>query len=95
VQWWSDVGRSDIAMVGGKNASLDELIDQLRDAGSSVPGGLRRWQRITGSSSKPTILPGNSPGSSMNCRTTGAKDAETLKSYRLKKTAYGQKIQTA
>ena len=33
VQWWSDVGRSDIAMVGGKNASLDELIDQLRDAG--------------------------------------------------------------
>jgi len=51
VQWWSAVGRSAIAMVGGKNASLDEMIDQLRDAGSSVPGGVATtatdyWQLI-------------------------------------------------
>jgi pyruvate,water dikinase len=35
----SELGRADIAVVGGKNASLGEMIGKLRDAGIRVPGG--------------------------------------------------------
>src|SRR3989441_10343524 len=51
VQWLSDVGRSDITTVGGKNASLGEMINKLREAGISVPSGFATtaaayWQLI-------------------------------------------------
>jgi pyruvate,water dikinase len=35
----SRVGRSDVALVGGKNASLGEMIQNLAAAGLRVPGG--------------------------------------------------------
>jgi pyruvate,water dikinase len=49
VRWFSDLGRTDTAIVGGKNASLGEMVCKLRDAGINVPGGyattaLAYWQ---------------------------------------------------
>ena len=35
----SDIRRGDVARVGGKNASLGEMIGQLKEAGIRVPGG--------------------------------------------------------
>jgi pyruvate,water dikinase len=34
-----EVSRDDTALVGGKNASLGEMIQKLHDAGIRVPGG--------------------------------------------------------
>ena len=39
VLWFEDVGIDDVPLVGGKNASLGEMIRELRDAGVRVPGG--------------------------------------------------------
>ncbi len=39
VVWFDDVGISDIASVGGKNASLGEMIKQLTAKGVRVPTG--------------------------------------------------------
>jgi len=39
VRWFEDLGRDDVALVGGKNASLGELLRSLRDADVRVPGG--------------------------------------------------------
>lgn len=39
VLWFSDVRRRDVGTVGGKNASLGEMISQLKSAGIRVPGG--------------------------------------------------------
>ncbi|MGA9343039.1 MAG: phosphoenolpyruvate synthase [Rhodanobacteraceae bacterium] len=39
VLWLDKLGLSDIDKVGGKNASLGEMIGQLADLGVSVPGG--------------------------------------------------------
>ena len=39
VRWFSDLGRADTPIVGGKNASLGEMVCNLRDAGINVPGG--------------------------------------------------------
>ncbi|NJK55764.1 MAG: phosphoenolpyruvate synthase [Pleurocapsa sp. SU_5_0] len=39
VLWFEDVGMSDVALVGGKNASLGEMIQQLTPKGINVPGG--------------------------------------------------------
>ncbi len=39
VLWLSDLARTDGDKVGGKNASLGEMIGGLRDAGIRVPGG--------------------------------------------------------
>ena len=35
----AEIGRGDVAKVGGKNASLGEMIKHLKDAGIRVPGG--------------------------------------------------------
>lgn len=37
--WFEEVGMSDVSLVGGKNASLGEMIQQLTPKGISVPGG--------------------------------------------------------
>jgi pyruvate,water dikinase len=37
--WFEEVGITDIPLVGGKNASLGEMIKQLTPKGVSVPGG--------------------------------------------------------
>jgi pyruvate, water dikinase len=39
VVWLEDVRRGDVAMVGGKNASLGELLANLKGAGIRVPSG--------------------------------------------------------
>jgi pyruvate,water dikinase len=39
VRWLEELSRGDVASVGGKNASLGELIRRLRDEGVRVPGG--------------------------------------------------------
>ncbi|MGE7434251.1 phosphoenolpyruvate synthase [Kitasatospora sp. NPDC001175] len=39
VIWFTDLGRDDVSLVGGKNASLGELITRLGPAGVRVPDG--------------------------------------------------------
>ena len=39
VLWLADVSMNDVAIVGGKNASLGEMIQQLTPKGINVPGG--------------------------------------------------------
>ncbi|GAB3994594.1 phosphoenolpyruvate synthase [Nocardioides marmoraquaticus] len=39
VRWFADLGMSDLEQVGGKNASLGEMVSQLADLGVTVPGG--------------------------------------------------------
>lgn len=39
VLWFEEVGSEDVARVGGKNASLGEMIGQLKDKGIRVPDG--------------------------------------------------------
>ncbi|MEZ4503925.1 MAG: phosphoenolpyruvate synthase [Dehalococcoidia bacterium] len=39
VRWFSDVGMGDVATVGGKNASLGEMIQHLGSSGVRVPDG--------------------------------------------------------
>ncbi len=39
VVWFQDLGKGDVERVGGKNASLGEMISSLSAAGVSVPGG--------------------------------------------------------
>ncbi|MZR61832.1 phosphoenolpyruvate synthase [Alcanivorax sp. DP30] len=39
VVWFQDLGKDDVEHVGGKNASLGEMISNLSAAGVSVPGG--------------------------------------------------------
>ena len=41
VRWLETVGSGDVEEVGGKNASLGELIGNLAEVGIRVPGGLR------------------------------------------------------
>jgi pyruvate, water dikinase len=39
VRWFEELTNRDVAEVGGKNASLGEMVRELGDAGVSVPGG--------------------------------------------------------
>ncbi|HEX4940418.1 MAG TPA: PEP/pyruvate-binding domain-containing protein, partial [Candidatus Kapabacteria bacterium] len=39
VIWFQDLSKHDIDKVGGKNASLGEMISNLASKGVSVPGG--------------------------------------------------------
>src|ERR1700754_1234784 len=39
VRWFSDLGMDDIEEVGGKNASLGEMVSNLADLGVQVPNG--------------------------------------------------------
>ncbi|PWC36479.1 phosphoenolpyruvate synthase [Azospirillum sp. TSO35-2] len=39
IRWFSDLGRDDVALVGGKNASLGELYRHLKPMGIEVPDG--------------------------------------------------------
>ena len=39
IRWFSDVGMADVPIVGGKNASLGEMIRELGPLGIRVPGG--------------------------------------------------------
>ncbi|OGT29628.1 MAG: phosphoenolpyruvate synthase [Gammaproteobacteria bacterium RIFCSPHIGHO2_12_FULL_35_23] len=39
IKWFNEVGMKDVAIVGGKNASLGEMITELTDLGIKVPFG--------------------------------------------------------
>ena len=39
IRWLKDLHKEDIVMVGGKGASLGEMISNLSEAGVLVPGG--------------------------------------------------------
>ena len=39
VRWFEEVGSEDVGRVGGKNASLGEMIRNLKDKGIQVPDG--------------------------------------------------------
>jgi len=39
LRWFETLTRDDVAIVGGKNASLGEMIQHLATAGIAVPGG--------------------------------------------------------
>ena len=39
IQWFDELSMKDVEFVGGKNASLGEMISNLSEAGVSVPGG--------------------------------------------------------
>ncbi|MFB8386121.1 phosphoenolpyruvate synthase [Microbacterium sp. NPDC055910] len=39
ILWFQDIGMSDLPQVGGKNASLGEMVSHLSEAGVKVPGG--------------------------------------------------------
>ncbi|HEX6995508.1 MAG TPA: phosphoenolpyruvate synthase [Gammaproteobacteria bacterium] len=39
IRWFTELGREDTAIVGGKNSSLGEMIGKLEAAGINVPGG--------------------------------------------------------
>ena len=39
VKWFDEVGKDDVALVGGKNASLGEMIKNLQSKGVDVPSG--------------------------------------------------------
>jgi pyruvate,water dikinase len=52
VRWFADLGMGDLEVVGGKNASLGEMISHLAEAGVSVPDGFATtaaaYQRFLG-----------------------------------------------
>ena len=52
VRWFADLGLGDLEVVGGKNASLGEMISHLAEAGVSVPDGFATtasaYQRVLG-----------------------------------------------
>ena len=52
VRWFAELGLDDLEVVGGKNASLGEMISNLADAGVSVPDGFATtagaYQRFLG-----------------------------------------------
>ncbi|WP_136706583.1 phosphoenolpyruvate synthase [Agromyces sp. H66] len=39
ILWFDEIGMTELPQVGGKNASLGEMVSQLSDAGVRVPGG--------------------------------------------------------
>ena len=39
ILWFNQLGMDDVGLVGGKNASLGEMIQNLSSAGISVPNG--------------------------------------------------------
>ena len=39
IRWFNQLGMQDVAQVGGKNASLGEMISNLSNAGIAVPNG--------------------------------------------------------
>jgi pyruvate,water dikinase len=60
IVWFETTGRADLARVGGKNASLGELVRHLGAAGVSVPPGFATtsaayWQFIDANALQPVI----------------------------------------
>ncbi len=46
VKWFKNLHADEVPQVGGKNASLGEMISELKDAGIRVPGGFATTARL-------------------------------------------------
>ena len=60
VRWFSDLSRTDIGVVGGKNASLGEMTSTMRVAGRRVPAGFATtaaayWRMLEANALAPAI----------------------------------------
>ena len=56
VLWYNQLGMHDVDRVGGKNASLGEMITNLSDLGVAVPNGFATpHRRLTISSNKAVL----------------------------------------
>jgi len=60
VMWFEEFGRGDVALVGGKNASLGEMVQHLGQAGVRVPTGFATtaqayWEFVESNGLKQTI----------------------------------------
>ena len=66
VIWFEELGRTDVARVGGKNASLGEMVRHLGQRGVTVHQALRPPPKPTGTSSMPTNSGIQSPPRSRN-----------------------------
>ena len=60
IRWFETLARGDVAIVGGKNASLGEMVQTLAPAGIAIPPGFATtadayWQFIDGSHIRATI----------------------------------------
>ena len=72
ILWLFEIGREDGDKVGGKNASLGEMIRSLRAEGVRVPGGFATTAAAYRRSSMPTSYATGSRISSASSRTTAA-----------------------
>ncbi|MFO7766802.1 MAG: PEP/pyruvate-binding domain-containing protein [Pelovirga sp.] len=45
IRWFADLNNEDVALVGGKNASLGEMIGTLKAEGIQVPDGFATTSR--------------------------------------------------
>jgi pyruvate,water dikinase len=47
ILWFNEIGIGDVSLVGGKNASLGEMYQNLESKGIKVPNGFLglRWDR--------------------------------------------------
>jgi pyruvate,water dikinase len=54
IRWFVDLRSQDVPIVGGKNASLGEMIRTLQVEGIRVPDGFATRRRLTGVSLKTT-----------------------------------------
>jgi hypothetical protein len=66
IRWFDDFGRDDVSTVGGKNASLGEMVRALKDKGVRVPDGFATTaedsntkRRKSGSATSPRRTPGS------------------------------------
>jgi hypothetical protein len=57
IAWFSELSLADLDQVGGKNASLGEMIRNLTSAGVRVPMASRQPRMPTASSSKTAAWP--------------------------------------
>jgi pyruvate,water dikinase len=60
IRWFTDLGRADVAVVGGKNASLGEMLSRLHDRGIPVPQGFATtaeayWRFVDANELRPAI----------------------------------------
>lgn len=47
VRWFKDICNDDVALVGGKNASLGEMYQRMSEQNVRVPNGLRLQHKPT------------------------------------------------
>jgi hypothetical protein len=71
IKWFADITIEDVPLVGGKNASLGEMLRELASKGVKVPDGLPSPPRPSGiSSAKHNSMSASVPRSPTSTHTT-------------------------